>query len=292
MKPTIHHLVIILLLLSLGVIAQSSGRINPQNSIYLSDAQVECIYEYKVNAPVRGNATNEKMVVNYKTILQTNNSISKFWDWHSFKRDSILFFSENEISKDSARRLKGKYYSSIEYLFTPVVIKNYPSSQFTEIDAIVFDDYEYNERIPDYNWELHDDTLTVCGYLCNKAIASVGGVLWTAWYTPEIFISSGPWKLSGLPGLIMKATDESTTHTFEAVSIRNSNLPIYIERNAQRFKTTKKNLEKIRVEFDAMDSRDIFDTSVLDMKGSATISLDGRRVNIKRTTLYCPLEKL
>src|SRR5690606_13314969 len=122
MKPTIHHLVIAFLLLSLGVIVQSSGRINPQSSIYLSDAQVECIYDYRVNAPIRGSATNEKMIVNYKTILQTNSTVSKFWDWHSFKKDSIIYFSENEISKDSANRLRFKYYTSIEHLFSPVVI--------------------------------------------------------------------------------------------------------------------------------------------------------------------------
>ena len=287
MKTTIHHLVIAFLLLSLGVIAQSSGKINPQSSIYLSDAQVECIYEYRVNAPVRGSATNEKMLVNYKTILQTNSSVSKFWDWHSFKKDSIIYFSENEISKDSASRLHVKYYGWVENLFLPVIIKNYPLSQFTVLDEIVFDDYEYNEKIPDYNWVLQDDTMTVCGYICNKAIASVGGLQWTAWYTPEVFISSGPWKLSGLPGLIMKAIDESSTHTFEAVSIRNSNLPIYIARNAQRFKTTKKNLEKKKVEYDAMDSRDVFGGSIKDLR-----MLDDRRVDFMRPTLYCPLEKL
>ena len=43
-----------------------------------------------------------------------------------------------------------------------------------------------------------------------------------AWYTPEIPRSEGPWKLQGLPGLILKASDSRQHYTFVCTGIGRS----------------------------------------------------------------------
>ena len=47
---------------------------------------------------------------------------------------------------------------------------------------------------------------------------------WRVWYTDEISSSSGPWRLRGLPGLVVKA--ESEAHTFCLTELRQEEAPI------------------------------------------------------------------
>ena len=46
------------------------------------------------------------------------------------------------------------------------------------------------------------------------AVSDFRGRRWTAWFAPDISISDGPWKFSGLPGLIMEAYDTENHYRF------------------------------------------------------------------------------
>src|SRR5690606_32550615 len=79
--------------------------------------------------------------------------------------------------------------------------------------------YAYEEDSADLDWQLTTDTATVHGFLCQKATIEYGGRIWTAWFTPEIPISDGPYKFSGLPGLIIKINDTENLWNFELVKL-------------------------------------------------------------------------
>ena len=51
------------------------------------------------------------------------------------------------------------------------------------------------------------------------ATADFRGRRWTAWFATDIPVSDGPWKLGGLPGLILEAYDEGQQHVFTAVGL-------------------------------------------------------------------------
>lgn len=55
---------------------------------------------------------------------------------------------------------------------------------------------------------------------CIKATADYHGRKWTAWFAPEIPVQDGPWKLGGLPGLIMEATTDDGKYSFVATGIQ------------------------------------------------------------------------
>jgi len=255
---------------------------------------IECVYNYNVNLYLLNVQTNEKLVETYTTILQTSSSTSKFWDWNSFKKDSIIYSSTN-LSLDSLKTLKEKYYAKVRYLFMPVVLKNYPQGKMTVTDDITPEDYIYEENKADRKWALQDGTLTVCGYVCNKAVASFGGREWTVWYAPEITISDGPWKLYGLPGLILKASDSTGTHVFEAIAIRKSNRPIYLNRNITQLKIGRDKFIKNKNKFEEDPLKNIPMQQVKSI--SVFKDLDLVLINNKRTSArmskkakYCPLE--
>ncbi|PTT75578.1 GLPGLI family protein, partial [Chryseobacterium sp. HMWF001] len=52
---------------------------------------------------------------------------------------------------------------------------------------------------------------------CKKAEVTFKGRNWIAWYSPEIPFPYGPMKFSGLPGLIIKITDDKGDFDFEIV---------------------------------------------------------------------------
>ncbi len=62
------------------------------------------------------------------------------------------------------------------------------------------------EDTPTINWEIYEDTVqTILGYTCHRATAKFRGREWEVWYADDIPTSLGPWKLNGLPGLILQA---------------------------------------------------------------------------------------
>jgi len=61
------------------------------------------------------------------------------------------------------------------------------------------------EETPKINWQIVKETKTVKDLNCTKAIANFRGIDWEIWFTNEIPLPYGPWKLQGAPGLIVEA---------------------------------------------------------------------------------------
>jgi GLPGLI family protein len=79
--------------------------------------------------------------------------------------------------------------------------------------------YKYTEPAEIPQWSMSGDTMRVLSYLCYKATCHYRGRDWEAWYAFDIPVNSGPWKLCGLPGLILKAVDSRNHYVFECVGI-------------------------------------------------------------------------
>ena len=86
--------------------------------------------------------------------------------------------------------------------------------------------YVYPETDLAQPWEISDSTKTIIGYECVKAECDWRGRRWTAWFAPEIPVQDGPWKLCGLPGLILEAYADGTPFKFSATGIQQSDAPI------------------------------------------------------------------
>lgn len=120
-------------------------------------------------------------------------------------------------------------------------------------DMVYYEYRKYSEPIEERSWTIKDDsTKNVLGYECIMATANYHGRYWTVWFTPEIPIDAGPWKLLGLPGLILEAVDSTGLHHFTANGIQsvNMNIPPVYEPYPYE-KTTRKNfLELCRFRYD------------------------------------------
>lgn len=97
----------------------------------------------------------------------------------------------------------------------------YPSkgmlTQVINLDAAGV--FQYTENVPNLKWSLHSDHKNILGYDCQKATCNFRGRNYEAWFAMAIPMSYGPWKLQGLPGLILEAYDTKNEYHFTATGI-------------------------------------------------------------------------
>jgi|GEM_PF-662740 GLPGLI family protein len=79
--------------------------------------------------------------------------------------------------------------------------------------------YILTEGIPALEWKIANEFKEISGFKAQKASCHFRGRDYTAWFTPEIPVPFGPWKLQGLPGLILSASDQQGDVVFYAKSV-------------------------------------------------------------------------
>ena len=184
----------------------------------------------------------------------------------------------------------------------PTVWMGLPTGQTTVREFIFPHEYEGYEPTPDITWTLTDDTLTVSGYLCQQAMATFRGLEWHVWYTEEIPSSAGPWRLRGLPGLIVKA--ESEVHTFCLAKLRMEASPITAPEQTpevHRMKYAKllkhkndiygnREYAKNPMYYVPNPQGSITDMSVLKRNGQQLVFANGGHPLLTKAHVYQPLE--
>lgn len=149
---------------------------------------------------------------------------------------------------------------------------------------------EYTENTPIQSWEyIPEDTATVMGYHCHVAKCNYGGREWKVYYTNDIALPYGPWKLNGVKGLILKAEDNEHNFVFEAEGLTQKPQPIL------RYDWNRKNMKK---EDWKQFERDIYHNAGAFVRntGARIIIMDNseqgfHRLNEDWSQFYNPLEK-
>lgn len=65
-------------------------------------------------------------------------------------------------------------------------------------------------------WKLIDEKKEILGFTCHKASTYFRGRFYDAWFTLELNFPYGPWKLNGLPGVILEVKDKKDGIAFYA----------------------------------------------------------------------------
>lgn len=161
--------------------------------------------------------------------LLLNDSLTIFQSEKTGIRDSIEL---NERKSNESFKLSPELISKLR---TPVKysIFKYPDGNvlfkenFTSRPTSESNTKYYEEQVK-FDWELSNDTATINGLLCQKATLNYAGRKWTAWFATEIPLNEGPYKFKGLPGLIVKLSDERGTWLFNLLQIKPANRTIVV----------------------------------------------------------------
>lgn len=247
----------------------------------LGKADYECIYDYTIHSKT---SKEKEFTESADMILQISPSMAKFIDYAAFHIDSTAANGVPQGLEESLNRAKIN--------FTGEVLQNYPAGKITYTDIVTPSYVQYTENLAPFDWTIQPDTATVCGYLCTLATCSYGGRDWQAWFAEEIPSMFGPWKFSGLPGLILKVADTEGVHTMTAKSFRRADAdPILNKPNIQTLKTSRDKFVKMKNEFEKNPMESIMLESITDITVSHSGSMLINGVPLpKRENGYTPIE--
>ena len=200
------HILIILFLINFSV-----------NSFAQNAVKVEYNYHYYNRS---GKEINKPM------ILTVSHEKSKFYNPDTSRIDSMCNTPEGKAQVEAYNNSIPHPFENLSKLITRgikmYVGKNRTDNVMKEYDTVAGEDrYFYTEPLGEMAWEISDSTLNGLVYECMMAETDYHVRHWNVWFSPEIPISDGPWKLHGLPGLILKANDIVGQYEFTATGIEN-----------------------------------------------------------------------
>lgn len=185
------------------------------------NAKAAFIYTYKhqIDTTRKGYFYTEKMLL----LQGEKTSIYKSYD--AYLSDSILQaqFSQSE----NTINITGLKIST-KPVIRDMILKNFENSHLIQIKYLL-NYYYWNEDLPIINWKILNDTLSIKGLKCQKAVCDFKGRNYTAWFSTQIISNNGPWKFGGLPGLIINISDSKNEIIFEFVgyaSIRDMSISL------------------------------------------------------------------
>jgi GLPGLI family protein len=95
----------------------------------------------------------------------------------------------------------------------------YPNDRKMVRKEEMFGNFLLTDAMPVIDWRITGDTASFGGLHCQKATCHFKGRDYTAWFCPDLPLHIGPWKLNGLPGVIVEASDAKgdVRFTFDGV---------------------------------------------------------------------------
>ena len=192
-------------------------------------------YDYRCNTL---DSDGKAVTDTKKMCLQIGSHTTRFYPYCKYLEDT------EGVDYLSLENVGNTYKES--FTFIPEVWMNYPDGMTTVRDNILPNIFETRDDKVQIKWTLTDDTTTIGGHVCKTANALVHGKKWIVHYAEDIPSTAGPWKLNGLPGLILLAEDIEGIHSFGAEDINYVATPIFYEHNAITIRTSEKELIKQR----------------------------------------------
>ncbi len=186
----------------------------------LDNAYLKCQYEYIWKQDTLSGKSRDDLL-----ILKVGENLSKCYSYYSNEVDSLMALPNGD---EIAMKMISDAMKSDDFMkglyphkrLKTYIYKNYPKGNITVTDGLSMQDYIYEDELNAQQWEINDSTKTILDYPCQMAVCDFRGREWTAWFTTDIPISDGPWKFSGLPGLIMEAYDKGNQYVFTIVGLQ------------------------------------------------------------------------
>jgi len=251
MKPSL--IIACFCCLNIAVSGQDTGKKKVIDSAFL-----RCYYLFTKPIQNDGKAFRSDTMV-----LDIGTKASRFYDPARLGRDSMLNARMKNMDPQTIKSisvLKGESAKDLSNMPGTIsseaaegesyqVIKDKATQKITVLDYVnaIGDRFKYEDETGVMPWQISGITDTISSYSCQKATLNFRGRDYVAWFTTDIPVSGGPWKFSGLPGLILKIEDTQGLFVFKLIGIQqfSPKQPIQID-DSKSIKCSRADFEKLK----------------------------------------------
>lgn len=223
--------ILLLVLLAFAIVAKSQFKFE---YTYTQLDTTDLLVIYKLRW--KSDTNNPEYSRTSEMYLFLGKKISLFQSKNTYITDTIF----KSIKNIDQMRAYGRNPNNPIAAFHYKIYKNYPYKKLSFIEHVPSSTFLYEEELNIFNWQLHPDTSTINGHLCQKATMSYAGRNYTSWFCHQIPYSDGPYKFTGLPGLIVKIYDDRQHYVFELKSIEKASPSHKIELKDKEYLVTTK----------------------------------------------------
>lgn len=194
-------------------------------------------------------STNVEHVLKEPMLLYIGDRISTFSSYGTAVGDSLIANArEKGIGMAALAQLRQQIPKTG---FPYKIFKLKPSGKIHYAEKVARDNLLYEEDLMLMNWQIESETKELAGYKVQKAHTTYAGRRFTAWFTSEIPVSDGPYKFSGLPGLIVEISDEINNYHFLLTGFQNLKPAKAVTFDKKDYMTVKKeDFRKIKRNFE------------------------------------------
>lgn len=161
--------------------------------------------------PKKDSAKLEKVIM----ALDIVKDRSVYRDFTAVGQDSILKVQFEAMRKAGVYKDMSKSFKMPK--FSAKIVKRYPDMKIQYIERIASGfspmSIAYNETVK-LDWKISNEKTKIGAYNAQKATTEFAGKKWTAWFSTDLPFQDGPYKFSGLPGLIVKIEDEGKNYSW------------------------------------------------------------------------------
>lgn len=182
-------------------------------------------YKVTYKLTYQKDSTDAESTASALFVLLIGKNMSLFQSKNSRFNDSLVHAISNKFPNSSdiadmqtavSLALNSKKYTRFDFKIWKT------QQEIVTMDKVFTDEFVYKEK-PEIQWQLSNEKKQINGFQCQKATCYFSGRNYTAWFTYEIPIAEGPYKFSGLPGLIVEISDDRNHYVFEMIGFKEHN---------------------------------------------------------------------
>ncbi|MBP3840229.1 MAG: GLPGLI family protein [Chryseobacterium sp.] len=223
---------------------------------------------------MKTDSTNRSEIKTENAYLDVTPEKSIFYGEKRLQRDSLFTRMRQTNGGSFDRTQMQNLRSHIDF----TIEKDFKTGKNTYNSRIARDQYSYDEDRT-MEWKILPETAKIGDYKTQKAQTNFGGRTWFAWFTTDVPFQDGPYKFSGLPGLIVKVEDSKGDYSFDLKETKKIGALTNLSQGGNIVKVKRKDYEKQEALF-RKDPASFMQTS---MRGGSGISAPQTRGGSMRT---------